>query len=70
MLALLALAADEHGSSFYGRSRMALELDLSPEALDRALERLLRIGVVAYRPWRRDSRDGVWQILPLALVSR
>jgi hypothetical protein len=69
VLALLALAADRHGSSFYTRSRMALELDLSGNAVDTALERLLRIGLVDYRPWRLGSQDGVWQLLPLALAA-
>jgi hypothetical protein len=66
VLVLLALAADGHGSSFYGRSRMALALGLSREGVDRALTRLLELGLVAHRPWRADSADGVWQLLPLA----
>jgi hypothetical protein len=66
LLVLLALAADGHGSSFYGRSRMGLVLGLSREALDRALARLLELGLVAHRPWRAGSSDGVWQLLPLA----
>ncbi len=66
LLVLFALAADGHGSSFYGRSRMGLALGLSREALDRALARLLELGLVAHRPWRTGSQDGVWQLLPLA----
>ncbi len=65
-LVLLALAADGQGSSFYGRRRMANALGLSEEELDRALGRLLEIGLVAHRPWRAGSKDGVWQLLPLA----
>ena len=66
VLVLLALAADGHGSSYYGRRRMALALGLSGEAVDRALGRLLELGLVAHRPWRSGSQDGVWQLLPLA----
>lgn len=65
-LVLLALAADGCGSSFYGRNRMGLALGLSREAVDRALARLLELGLVAHRPWRAGSKDGVWQLLPLA----
>jgi hypothetical protein len=45
---------------------MALALGLSLEAVDRALARLLELGLVAHRPWRAGSKDGVWQLLPLA----
>ncbi len=66
VLVLLALAADGQGSSFYGRRRMGEALGLSCEALDLALARLLELGLVAHRPWRAGSKDGVWQLLPLA----
>ncbi|MFZ5481914.1 MAG: hypothetical protein ACOZNI_34460 [Myxococcota bacterium] len=65
-LAFLALVADRQGSSFYGRDRMALVLGLSREALDRALARLLALGLIAHRPWRTGTPDGVWQVLPVA----
>lgn len=65
-LTFLALVADRQGSSFYGRDRMALALGLSREALDRALARLLALGLVAHRPWRAGVPDGVWQLLPVA----
>jgi hypothetical protein len=66
VLVLLALAADRHGSSFYGRERMAEHLGLAREAVDGALARLLELGLVAHRPWSHGSPDGVWQLLPLA----
>lgn len=66
VLVLLALAADGRGSSYYGRSRMARALGLSRGALDEALARLVALGLVAHRPWRTGSPDGVWQLLPLA----
>jgi hypothetical protein len=48
---------------------MALALGLSREALDRALARLLALGLVAHRPWRTGTPDGVWQVLPVAPTS-
>jgi hypothetical protein len=68
-LVFLALAADRHGSSFYGRDRMALALGLPREGLDRGLARLLSLGLVAHRPWRAGVPDGVWQLLPLAPIA-
>ena len=62
---LLALAADRRGASFYGRERMGQALGLSRSRVDRALARLLELGLVAHRPWRAGLPDGVWQLLPL-----
>lgn len=71
VLTFLALAADERGASFYGRGRMAATLSLDSRALDRALERLTALGLVAHRPWRTGHPDGVWQLLPVpAAVQR
>ncbi len=68
-LVFLALAADRQGSSFYGRDRMALALGFTREVLDRALARLVALGLVAHRPWRAGVHDGVWQVLPLAPLA-
>jgi predicted ArsR family transcriptional regulator len=65
VLALLAIAADRHGASFYGRDKMALQLGLERHAVDRALDRLKRLGLVEHRPWSPGHPDGVWQLLPL-----
>lgn len=65
VLTLLALAADGHGASFYGRARMAERLGMPFTQVDAALRRLLELGLVAHRPWRRGDADGVWQLLPL-----
>lgn len=65
VLLLLALAADERGASFYGRQRMATLLSLDRTAIDRALARLLELGLVAQRPWHPGQPDGVWQLLPV-----
>lgn len=66
VLLLLALAADGHGASFFGRDRMAQRLGLSRAQVDRALDCLLGLALAAHRPWRRNSPDGIWQLLPMA----
>jgi hypothetical protein len=66
VLVLLSLVADSHGASFYGRDRMVAFLGLDRGRVDRALERLLELGLVAHRPWRAGHPDGVWQLLPVA----
>lgn len=70
VLVLLALAADRHGASFYGRDRMGVQLGLDRSAVDRALARLLELGLVAHRPWGHGHPDGVWQLLPVPFASR
>ncbi|MHC4406090.1 MAG: hypothetical protein ACYTG0_41160 [Planctomycetota bacterium] len=64
VLVLLALAADRHGASFYGRERMAERLGMSRQEVDQALSRLLELRLVAHRPWRSGHPDGIWQLLP------
>ena len=65
VLVLLALAADRHGASFYGRERMAQRLGMRRNDVDQALRRLLELRLVAHRPWRHGHTDGIWQLLPL-----
>lgn len=65
VLTLLALAADGRGASFYRRETMALALSLPRRELDRSLDRLLELGLVAQRPWTHGHIDGVWQLLPV-----
>jgi hypothetical protein len=65
VLLLLVLAADKHGASFYGRSRMASALGINRHQVDQGLARLLDLGLVAFRPWKPGSADGVWQLLPV-----
>jgi len=65
VLVLLALAADRHGASFYGRRRMADALAMDRGAVDRALAKLVQAGLVDHRPWRSGQADGVWQLIPL-----
>ena len=70
VLVLLALAADRHGASFYGRERMADRLGMSRQDIDQALERLLELRLVAHRPWRQGHPDGIWQLMPLPTPKR
>lgn len=65
VLLLLALAADPKGASYYSRARIASFLNLPPEDVRRALDRLLEWHLVAFRPWSPGHKDGVWQLLPL-----
>jgi len=64
VLVLLALAADRRGASYFGRDRMAMALAMDRHDVDQALQRLLDLELVAFRPWRNRARDGVWQLLP------
>jgi len=70
VLVLLALAADRHGASFFSRHRMADTLGVPLPHVDDALQRLCHLGLVAFSPWRKNGRDGVWQLLPLPQVCR
>jgi len=65
VMVLLALAADRHGASFFARERMASKLGISRHDVDQALRRMLEWHLVAHRPWRQGSTDGIWQLLPL-----
>jgi len=65
VLVLFALAADQHGASFYGRERMADALGMIRQDVDQALTQLLELRLVAHRPWCPGHPDGVWQLLPL-----
>ncbi len=64
VLAFLAIAADGEGASFYLRETMARSVSLDRRELDRCLERLLELELVALRPWSAGRADGVWQVLP------
>ncbi len=65
-LAFLALVANRDGVSLYARSTMAVAIGLDVFRLDKALDRLCCAGLLAHRPWRPGTRDGVWQLLPVA----
>ena len=70
VLVLLALAADRHGASYFGRRRMAEALGMTCAAVDAALARLLELDLVLLRPWQPGHRDGVWQLLPVSRLDR
>jgi hypothetical protein len=63
VLVLLAMAADQHGASFFSRHRMADTLALSIYHVEVALQRLRDLELVDFAPWRPGCRDGVWQLL-------
>ena len=70
VLVLLALAADRHGASYFGRHTMANALGTSMHQVDAALQRLRELGLVDFLPWGKGSRDGVWQLLPIPQTQR
>jgi len=49
---------------------MSVSLGLDRAAVDRALARLLDVGLVAHRPWSVGHPDGVWQLLPVNAAPR
>lgn len=65
VMALLAIAADKHGASFYNRDKMAQYLSMTAQEVDRALARLQELGLVAYQPWRPGCANGIWQLMPV-----
>ncbi len=65
VFALLAIAADQAGASFYGHDKMGRSLSMDRNDVQRALDRLLELRLVDVRPWSPGQFDGVWQILPL-----
>ena len=70
VMLLLALAADSRGASFWGRDRMATALGMSRDQLDRALRVMQNAVLLDQRPWRAESNDGVWQLLPVPHQER
>lgn len=65
VLTLLALAADRHGASYYGRRTMARSLGTDLATIDAALLRLRELALLDFRSWSPGAADGVWQLLPL-----
>lgn len=63
--ALLCLAADRSGVSFYSRGRMAGVLGLGDHEIYKALHRLRELDLVAYLPFFDGAVDGFHQVLPV-----
>lgn len=61
--AFLCLAADPQGVSFYRRDRISLVLGIDDVLLQRALGRLVELGLVGYRPFDDKASDGFHQVL-------
>lgn len=64
-LSFLAIVGNRQGVSFYGREKMARLMGVGRSELDRSLERLVELELVAHRPWSEHQIDGVWQVLPV-----
>ena len=63
--AFLCLVADRQGVSWYRRDRIREALSLDERAVWEALDRLERLGLVAYQPFHRHSSEGFRQVLDL-----
>ena len=61
--ALLCLAADRQGVSWYRRDRIREALGIGERAVWRALDRLERLELVAYQPFHRNASEGFRQVL-------
>ena len=61
----LCLAANQQGVSWYRRDRIREALNLSEDAVRRALTRLVERDLVAYAPFRRFDSEGFRQVLSL-----
>lgn len=60
----LVLAADKHGLSCWRLDRIEREMPcLDRSRLHTARERLVALGLIAYRPWRAGAVDGCYQVL-------
>jgi hypothetical protein len=65
LYAFLALAADARGLSCWRLDRIERELFCDAAALHRARDGLVRLDLLAYRPWFKGARDGSYQVLSI-----
>ncbi len=63
--ALLCLAADRQGVSYYRRDSLARTFGVDFTQIDAALERLVDLNLVGFEPFHRDAVDGFHQVLSL-----
>lgn len=61
----LVLAADSQGLSCWRLDRVERELPFEHARLCDARRRLVKLNLIAYRPWSSHARDGVYQVLPV-----
>lgn len=60
----LALAADRNGLSCWRLDRIERDVPcFDRHDLWAARDRLIELGAIAYRPWRRGEPDGCYQVL-------
>jgi hypothetical protein len=60
----LTLAADQNGLSCWRLDRIERAVPcFDHHALVDARRRLCQLDLIAFRPWRRDGRDGCYQVL-------
>jgi len=63
--AFLCVVANHDGVSYYRRDRIGDALGLSDAAVHAALQRLIALDLVAYRPFHAHAVDGFHQVLSL-----
>jgi hypothetical protein len=61
----LALAADRHGVSFYRKERICDVLGLDFGQFETARDRLVGLGLIAFRPFSALAPNGHYQVLPV-----
>jgi len=61
----LALAADAKGRSCWRLERVQREVPFQVPTLRRARDGLLKLDLIAYRPWHAHAADGAYQLLSL-----
>lgn len=62
----LVLAADRSGVSFYHHEKICLAIGLSWDKFSEARERLIERDLIAFEPFRPNSVDGYYQVLPVS----
>lgn len=61
----LVLAADRDGVSYYNHEKICRALGLEWEEFREARDRLVERDLIAFEPFRLESANGIYQVLPL-----
>ncbi|KPK48696.1 MAG: hypothetical protein AMK72_06285 [Planctomycetes bacterium SM23_25] len=61
----VALAADRNGVSFYRREKICEILGLEATTFEVARDRLITMGLIAFKPYSALSPNGFYQVLPV-----